>query len=572
MPESVSNAIAGFDIRSRAVPTDLTSLHANPLLHRLYAARGIRSSDQLDTSLAGLLPWQSLKGIDQAIDLLINARTEHQRVLIIGDYDTDGATATALAVLGLRSMGLSVDFLLPNRFEYGYGLSPEIVDLALTKAPDLIITVDNGIASFDGVARAKAAGVRVLITDHHLPAEGLPQADAIINPNQPGCAFASKAACGCTVFYYLLIALRARLRAEQVADLPNLGQWLDLVAVATVADVVPLDANNRRLVQQGLQRIRKGQCRLGIKALFSVAGRSWQTARAADFGFVVGPRLNAAGRLDDMTIGVALLLADNELEATTLAQQLQDLNMERRQIEASMLHDVEVKMGRLVLDSTQHGCVIYGDDWHEGVIGILASRVKDRIHRPVIALAPGDNGLLKGSARSVVGVHLRDSLDWISKQQPQLLEKFGGHAMAAGLTLKAENLDALRHWFDLAIAHFSEPDALTAHLWTDGGLPAEWLTLENALMLESAGPWGQAFPEPYFVGTWTLVAQKILAEKHLKMTLLCGQQQIQAIAFNVDLDQWPTQRSQVRGVYQLSCNRFRGEESLQLMFNRLEPV
>ena len=572
MPENVSDTIGGFDIRTRTLPADIPTLHANPLLHKLYAARGISNPDQLDTSLAGLLPWQSLKGIEQAVELLLAARTERQRILIIGDYDTDGATATALAVLGLRAMGLSVDFLLPNRFEYGYGLSPEIVDLALTQQPDLIITVDNGIASFDGVARAKAAGVRVLITDHHLPAEGLPLADAIINPNQPGCEFASKAACGCTVFYYLLIGLRARLREQQVADLPNLGQWLDLVAVATVADVVPLDANNRRLVQQGLQRIRKGQCRVGIKALFSVAGRSWQTARAADFGFVVGPRLNAAGRLDDMTIGVALLLADDEAQATALAHQLQDLNLERRQIEASMLHDVEVKMGQLVLDSTKYGCVIYGDDWHEGVIGILASRVKDRLHRPVIALAPGDKGLLKGSARSVVGVHLRDSLDWISKQQPQLIEKFGGHAMAAGLTIKAENLAALRHWFDLAIAHFSEPDALTAHLWTDGGLPSDWLTLDNALLLERAGPWGQAFPEPYFVGTWTLVTQKILAEKHLKLTLLCGQQQVQAIAFNVDLELWPTQQSQVRGVYQLSCNRFRGEESLQLIFNRLVPV
>jgi len=570
--ESQLSSIAGFEIRTRSSSNESLKVHSNAMLNQLYLARGVKSESELDPALSSLLSWRSLKGIDVAVELLAEARSSNHRVLIIGDYDTDGATSTALAVLGLTSMGLNVGYLLPNRFEFGYGLSPEIVDLALTQNPDLIITVDNGIASFDGVAKARQAGVSVLVTDHHLAAKELPDANAIVNPNQPNCMFPSKAACGCTVLYYLLIALRAKLRERGVVDLPNLGQWLDLVALATVADVVPLDENNRRLVQQGLMRIRKGQCRPGIKALFEVAGRSWAEAKSSDFGFVIGPRLNAAGRLDDMTQGVELLLTDNEIVAKELASQLHDLNIERRQIESSMLNDVEGQLLHMSFDESKYGCVIFGNDWHEGVIGILASRVKDRLHRPVVAMARSDNGLLKGSARSVAGVHLKDCLDWVTKQQPSLIEKFGGHAMAAGLTIREENLPQFCTWFDHAVEYFSEGDSLTPHIWSDGALPAHWLTLENAKLLEKAGPWGQLFPEPQFVGEWTIRHQRILGGKHIKLTLKGQGQDIEAIAFNVDVTQWPTKCLTLRGVYQLSCNRFRGEESMQLIFSKIEPV
>ena len=448
--------IAGFEIRTRAIQNPSVTVHDNSILNKLYLSRGINESSQLDSSLKALLPFTTMKGLVDAVNLLKQARTEQWKVLVIGDYDTDGATSTALAMLGLKAMGIDVHFLLPNRFEYGYGLSVEIVELALTLRPDLILTVDNGIASVDGVNRAQASGVKVLITDHHLPADEMPTAEAIVNPNQIDCMFASKAACGCTVLYYLLIALRASLRDDGVSPLPNLGQWIDLVSLATVADVVPLDDNNRRLVQQGLNRVRAGQCRPGIKAIFEVAGRSWQDAKSTDFGFVVGPRLNAAGRLDDMTIGVQLLLADSEQEARYLAAQLQDLNQERRQIEASMLDDVESVLTQVAKPKFKHSSVVYGQDWHEGVIGILASRVKDKIHKPVIAFAHSDDGFLKGSGRSVAGVHLRDCLDWVSKQRPDIICKFGGHAMAAGLTIPKSALAEFEDWFDRSIHKFGD--------------------------------------------------------------------------------------------------------------------
>ena len=567
---STSRNIAGFDIRTRAVPALSSSIHDNPLLNRLYCARGIVNSGQLDNGLSSLIPFSSMKGLDDAVQLLQQARRERWKVLIVGDYDTDGATSTALAMLGLTSMGIDVQFLLPNRFEYGYGLSVEIVELALTMNPDLILTVDNGIASLEGVYYAQSAGVKVLITDHHLPGDQVPDAEAIVNPNQVGCEFPSKAACGCTVLYYLLIALRSALRDEGVADLPNLGQWLDLVSLATVADVVPLDENNRRLVQQGLNRVRAGKCRPGIKAIFDVAGRSWQEARSTDFGFVVGPRLNAAGRLDDMTIGVQLLLAESEQEAHYLAAQLQDLNQERRQIEASMLVDVEKAFAMASDLSGDYGVVVFGDGWHEGVIGILASRVKDKMHRPVIAFAESDQGLLKGSGRSISGVHLRDCLDWVSKQKPDLIVKFGGHAMAAGLTIAKADLSEFQIWFNLSIQKFSNDEALVPHLWTDGELLSHELTLENALLLESAGPWGQAFPEPSFVGQWSVKEKRILGGKHLKLTVISGQQEIPAIAFNVPEEALSAQIKSISAVYQLNCNRFRGETSLQLMLSKFD--
>jgi single-stranded-DNA-specific exonuclease len=518
-----------------------------------------------------MLSWKSLKGISEAVDLLIEARSKNSKVVVVGDYDTDGATSTALAMMGLQAFGINVTYVLPNRFEYGYGLSPEIVSLVLTQNPDLIITVDNGIASFDGVEKAREAGVKVLITDHHLAGNKIPAADAIINPNQPDCLFPSKAACGCTVLYYLLIALRARLRNEGQTELPNLGEWLDLVALATVADVVPLDDSNRRLVQQGLNRIRAGRCRPGIKALFEVAGREVENAQSSDFGFVLGPRLNAAGRLDDMTRGVELLLTNSLAEARVIASELQDLNVERRQIEASMLQDVEHFLAPLTIESNKFGCVVQGDDWHEGVIGILASRVKDKVHRPVVAFANSDEGFMKGSARSIPGVHLKDCLDWMTKKQPDLIVKYGGHAMAAGMTIEKQHLAQFEEWFDLAVQHFSEADDLTPHLWVDGQLQASALSLENAKIVESAGPWGQAFSEPQFYGEWEIESQRILADKHLKIEINANGSIVSCIAFNVDLTRWPTTNRRLKAVYQLNCNRFRGKETLQLMLSKIEP-
>jgi single-stranded-DNA-specific exonuclease len=511
-----------------------------------------------------------MKGIDTAVELLLQAREEQWRVLIVGDYDVDGATSTALAVLGLRSMGLQVEYLLPNRFEYGYGLSPEIVDLALQSHPNLIVTVDNGISSLEGVAKAQAAGVKVLVTDHHLAGKELPNADAIVNPNQPGCPFPSKSACGCTVMYYCLIALRAKLRALGESNLPNLGQWLDIVALATVADVVPLDENNRRLVAQGLQRIKGGHVRPGIKALFEVAGRQWRDAKSSDFGFVVGPRLNAAGRLDDMTRGVQLLLTDSDVEARSIAVELHDLNSERRNIEASMLTEANHFLSNLPEEDGRHSIVVAGHDWHEGVIGILASRIKDKVHKPVVAFSPAGEGQLKGSARSVAGVHMRDALDWVAKQDATIMSKFGGHAMAAGLSIQEEKFEHFKVLFDQAVAVLSEPEALVPHLWCDGEIPDDWLTLDNALLLESAGPWGQAFPEPVFYGRWPVVQSRVLSGKHLKLTLQTASGTIDAIAFNLSPEQLTGPIHQVQGLYQLSCNRFRGDVSVQLMFSKLD--
>ncbi|WP_108124588.1 single-stranded-DNA-specific exonuclease RecJ [Saccharospirillum mangrovi] len=553
------------------------AVHDHALLDRLYRARGVKQPVELDSQLKHLLPWQSLKGIDAAVDLLQQALQQKWRVLIVGDYDVDGATSTTLAVEALSAFGLNVDFLLPNRFEYGYGLSPEIVQLALQQAPNLIITVDNGIASLDGVAAAKAAGVRVLVTDHHLPGAQLPDADAILNPNQPGCDFASKAACGCTVMFYLLIAWRARLREsgwfEQGHREPQLADWLDLVALATVADVVPLDANNRRLVQQGLARIRAGRARPGILALFEVAGRDWRHARSQDFGFVLGPRLNAAGRLDDMTVGVKTLLAKDPADARHRAAELDSLNRERRAIERSMLVDAERYLDNLNDLAERNGHVLFEADWHEGVIGILASRVKDRVHRPVIAMAPGDDGLLKGSARSIAGFHLRDGLDWIASQCPGLLRKFGGHAMAAGLTIDAGRLDELRLWFDRAVTELCAPESLVPTIVTDGRLSGSDLSLETALLLETAGPWGQLFPEPRFHGHWRIESQRIVGEHHLKLEVSNDDGQVvDAIAFNIDNSLWPTSAKFLDGVYQLQCNRYRGKESVQLVFDEIIPA
>ena len=555
----------------------------SPLLQRIYAARGVRSGKELDYRLKQLPAPQSMRGIDAAVELLIQALSDQQNVLVVGDFDADGATSTALALLALRAMGLQhIDYLVPNRFEYGYGLTPEIVALALEAAPkpDLMITVDNGISSVSGVAAAKAAGIKVLITDHHLPGAELPAADAIVNPNQQGCDFPSRNLAGVGVLFYLLMALRARLReqgwfvSQGIAE-PNLATWLDLVALGTVADVVPLDQTNRVLVHQGIQRIRAGQSRPGIQALLSLAGREPQRLVAADLGFAVGPRLNAAGRLDDMSIGIQCLLEEDTYLAREYAAQLDELNRDRRLIEAEMQREGLQILEQIHLDeqALPWGLCLYDPNWHQGVVGLLASRIKERVHRPVVAFAQGDNGELKGSARSIPGLHIRDALDAVASHNSGLISKFGGHAMAAGLSLKAEHYPAFQQAFDREVRRQLSEEDLQAEILTDGELTPEELNLQTAWQLRQAGPWGQHFPEPIFEGEFFVLQQRLVGQKHLKMTLALdsqGQQLIDAIAFNVDTNHWPDQQRQtLNAVYKLDVNSWRGRESVQLLVEHL---
>ncbi|MFN6262189.1 MAG: single-stranded-DNA-specific exonuclease RecJ [Chromatiaceae bacterium] len=556
------------------------SLPVHPVLQRLYAHRGISDNHELARSAQQLLPYQLLKGMPAAVALLLDARAAQQRILIVGDFDADGATSTATLLAGLRALGFAnVDFLVPNRFEYGYGLSVEMAELALQHGAELIVTVDNGISAIEGVARAKAAGVRVLVTDHHLAGHELPDADAIVNPNQPGCEFPSKALAGVGVAFYLLLALRAALREQgaftEIPE-PNLADLLDLVALGTVADVVPLDHNNRILVHQGLQRIRSGKVRPGIQALIDVANRKAAKLTAQDFGFALAPRLNAAGRLDDMSIGIACLLSPDINNARRLAAELDSLNLERREIEQGMQTEAMAALSRLSLKSTDlPSCLcLYQHDWHQGVIGILAGRVKEAWHRPVIAFARGDNGELKGSARSVAGVHMRDLLEAVSTAEPGLIKKFGGHAMAAGLTIAEAQYDVFVQALSKQAGRFIQPEHLTAVVYSDGELQPQELDIGLAQLLQNAGPWGQAFPEPVFHGRFKLVQQRLLAEKHLKMMLQGSDGKLfDAIWFNADIKSWPNpQIQQVELAYQLDINEFRDQQNLQLLVRHLWPA
>lgn len=566
-------------IKQRFVPEKLPELGSlPPLLQRIYAARGVSCAQELDNSLKYLLSYEQLKGIPDAVALLLQAIAQQQRILIIGDFDADGATATAVGVLGLRMLGATqVDYLVPNRFDYGYGLTVGIVEQAQQLAPDLIITVDNGISSIDGVQLAKSLGMRVLITDHHLPGEVLPVADAIVNPNQPGCSFPSKALAGVGVIFYVLLALRARMRELNsfVGAEPNLAQLLDLVALGTVADVVPLDANNRRLVQQGLARIRAGHARPGIKAIAEVGRRQLANMVAMDLGFIVGPRLNAAGRMDDMSIGIECLLAEDESQALLLAQQLESLNAERKRTEQSMQREALVQLQDLPEDNLPFGICVYEQDWHQGVTGILASRLKERYHRPVIAFADAGDGSLKGSARSVAGLHIRDALAAIDAQNPQLIRKFGGHAMAAGLTIAQADYAEFVQAFDAQVRACLTEDELAGICVTDGELAAGEFALDLAQQLRLAGPWGQQFPEPSFHGRFKLMQQRLVGERHLKMVLHNETTRIDvdAIAFNVDLEQWPNPNIQYADLaYRLDVNEFRGKQNLQLLVEHLIAV
>jgi len=568
-------------IESRQLPDTLPFLgDLPPLLTRLYAARGVVSQDELDKGLARLIPYQQLKGIDAAVDLLVTALQQRQRILIVGDFDADGATASTVGVLGLRLLGAAhVDYLVPNRFEYGYGLTPEIVGVALERQPDLLMTVDNGISSVEGVAAAKAAGLQVLVTDHHLPGHELPAADAIVNPNQPGCNFPSKALAGVGVMFYVLMALRARLRelgwfeANGRAQ-PNLGELLDLVALGSVADVVPLDANNRILVHQGLMRIRAGRARPGLRAILEVARREASRITSTDLGFILGPRLNAAGRLDDMSLGIECLLCEDETLAREMAVQLDELNQDRKSIEQGMQREALAQLKDLPVESMPFGLCLFEAEWHQGVIGILASRLKERYHRPTIAFASAGEGVLKGSARSVPGFHIRDALDAVAAKHPELISKFGGHAMAAGLSLPEENFLAFCDAFDAEVRRQLTEEDLTGRLLSDGTLAVEEFHLELARALRNAGPWGQHFPEPLFHGVFQLVEQRIVGERHLKMVLKteCGTVKLDGIAFSIDRDVWPNPGIRwVELAYKLDLNEFRGNETVQLMVAHISP-
>jgi single-stranded-DNA-specific exonuclease len=536
-----------------------------PLMARLLAARGVTEQTQLSASLSHLLPPNTLTHNQDMAKLLADAISANKKLLVIGDYDADGATATAVAVKGLRAFGAIVDFLVPNRFEYGYGLTPEIVALAATQQPDIIITVDNGIASVEGVAAANALGIQVLITDHHLPGLETPQAACIINPNQHGCNFASKHLAGVGVMFYGLLCLRSELRerglyADKVE--PNLTELLDLVALGTVADLVKLDDNNRILVEQGLRRIRAGVCSPGILALLRVSGRQYQNASAQDLGFYVGPRLNAAGRLDDMTLGIQCLISESATEAEGIAKQLHDLNVQRRSIEAGMQDSANISLDDIDV-TNQYSISMYQADWHQGVIGILASRLKERFHRPVIVFADAGNGLLKGSGRSISSLHLRDALDLISKHQPDLIIKFGGHAMAAGLSIKQADFVRFQLSFETVVQSLISEADLQAVLEVDGNLGGENMTFHIAQALENQ-VWGQGFSPPLFFDEFEVVNQRILAEKHLKLTLKTVAPSAPVMVDAIYFNQVDFLSEHIQAAYQLQTNSYNGAQKVQL--------
>jgi len=560
--------------------------HLHPVLRRVYAGRGIGNDDDLDISLDRLLPISTLQGVDAAAQLLA-AHREAGRVLVIGDFDADGATSTALVLRALRALRFAhVDFLVPNRFRFGYGLTPEIVALAAERKPSLIVTVDNGVSSVSGVETARALGIPVLVTDHHLPGAVLPRAEVIVNPNLADSRFASPALAGVGVAFYVMAALTRYLQRPdfRVADL------LDLVAVGTVADVVPLDHNNRVLVAQGLKRIRAGRCVPGIRALLTAAGRNIEQTTAADLGFAVGPRLNAAGRLTDMSVGIACLLADDAAQATRLANMLAKLNTERREIEQRMQAEaLELATEQRLADQGDAlGVCLFDESWHQGVVGLVAGRIKDRLHRPVIAFARAEDGSLRGSARSIAGVNIRDALDAIATRRPGLIDKFGGHAMAAGMSLQPDKLAEFRSAFATEIAARVDAESLNGVIYSDGALSPEEMCVDTARVLRSAGPWGQGFPEPIFDGEFRIVEMRIVGDRHLKMNLraapgtaaipdglapvctapVCTASPIEAIAFGYlggsAQDARLEPGSALQLAYRLEINEYRGVQRMQL--------
>ena len=566
-------------VRREVTGASLSSdLH--PVIDRIYRGRNIANLDDLENGLKGLTHFNVLKGMPQAAQILANAVVQNKRIIIVGDFDADGATSTSVCILALRAMGYqNVDFLVPNRFDFGYGLSVPIVDEAAKQGAEVIVTVDNGISCIDGVTHAKSLGMQVVVTDHHLPGDVLPPADAIVNPNQPGCEFPSKNLAGVGVAFYIMLALKAELQQQghfERAGLapPNLASLLDIVAVGTVADVVVLDKNNRILVHQGLQRIRAGKCRPGIKALVEVANRDCAHLTSTDLGFVVGPRLNAAGRLDDMSQGIACLLEDETIQARMIAAELDALNKERREIETGMKAQAEIVLEQMALDEGDmpSALVVYREDFHQGVIGIVAGRLKEKYLKPVIAFAHQDDEIIKGSARSIPGVHIRDVLDEVNTRYPGVIEKFGGHAMAAGLSLPVAKLQEFEQAFvDIARAHMAKLDGNHA-LLSDGDLSSKELCLPFAHLLRQAGPFGQGFESPLFDGEFALLDQRLVGQKHLKMVLKSdGANEVDAIAFNVDLKSWPNAMvKRVHIAYRLDINVFRGQETVQLIVEQIE--
>ncbi|EHK91395.1 single-stranded-DNA-specific exonuclease RecJ [Aggregatibacter actinomycetemcomitans] len=567
-------------ILRREVPAG-NKLCDDPLLDRLYRSRHIKNACQLDRTLAAIHNPNLMSGLDAAVELLLETYEKQQKIVIVGDFDADGATSTALSVLALRQLGFAnVAYLVPNRFEQGYGLSVAVAQEALALDVELLITVDNGVSSHEGVAFLKDQGVNVIVTDHHLPPESLPSADAIINPNLAHCGFPSKNLAGVGVAFYLMLALRAKFRELGMFDAknqPNFTELLDLVALGTVSDVVPLDQNNRILVYQGLARIKAQRCRCGIRALAEVAKRDLAGFSASDLGFSIAPRLNAAGRLDNMSIGVELLLAEDMENARTLALELDGLNQARKEIEQGMkLEALKICQNLTALENQlPHSIVLYQADWHQGVLGIVASRIKDQFHRPVIAFAQDHDGILKGSARSIPGLHIRDALERVYSQYPDLILKFGGHAMAAGLSINENYFANFQRIFNETVSELLAQEQLQGSIWTDGELSVNELNLNTAERLKSAGPWGQAFPEPSFDGEFKILQQRLVGEKHLKMMVepKLGGPLMDAIAFNVDTRYYPDLSIKTaKLVYKLDINEFRGNRDIQLLIDYIEPL
>lgn len=571
--------MTGFNLRRLSPhPGPLPVATPEELLRILYAHRGIADPSEATLELAALAPPEALQGIDTAVDLLARQIIGGGHLLVVGDYDADGATASALAVCALRELGAQrVSFLIPSRFTNGYGLSPALVEAAAAQGVDLILTVDNGISSHQAVARANALGIPIVVTDHHLPGECLPPAAAIVNPNQPGCPFPSKHLAGVGVVFYLLAGLRRRLRElgwfGPRHPEPNLAALLDLVAVGTIADVVALDRNNRILVEQGLRRIRAGRCRPGIRALLQVSGCDPAWVTATDLAFQVAPRLNAAGRLSEMSLGVECLLADDPNEALKLAGRLDALNRERKALEAGMKVEAEVLVDALRLDNETlpPALCLFGPDWHQGITGILASRIRDRYHRPTIAFADAGEGRLRGSGRSIEGLHLRDTIAWIDRCHPGLIEQFGGHAMAVGLTIQRRDLERFRLAFNASVTELGACPPVP-EIYSDGILPPSLLTLETAEALAFAGPWGKGFPEPRFDGPFAVIERRLMGEDHLRLRVVPSEgEPIEAIGFRLG-DRLEQAEGKVHLVYRLEVNRYQGVNRLRLLIDHLQPT
>jgi len=569
-------------IINRDVPDGINlpdSIH--PVLKRIYASRNIKSSEDLDYSLGSLIPYDELGGINDAVILLQEMITQKKRILIVADFDADGATSCALAIRGLTAMGAEdVIYVVPNRFEHGYGLSPKIVDVALDHDPDLIVTVDNGISSISGVEHAKNNGIKVLITDHHLPGDKLPSADVIINPQLKDNKFPSKNLAGVGVVFYILLALRAKLKAENWFDkknikYPNLANLLDLVALGTISDLVPLDKNNRTMVAHGLKLMRKNKSKVGILAILNQSGRQLSTLTSGDLSFAIAPRLNAAGRLTDMSLGIECLLTDDKENATEMAKKLNQLNIERRQIQDNMEEQAFTEFEKYLQDTSKkipHGICIYNQNWHQGVVGILAAKIKEKFNRPVIVFAQECQGILKGSARSITELHIKDVFDEIARLYPELILTFGGHAMAAGLTIEESQFDRFSDVFNKVVDRYISSDSLEDQCLTDGELSGDDFSLPLALAIQNAGPWGQSFPEPIFVGQFKILDKRIVGESHLKLKLQSrNNNTLDAIAFNMTDDDWPSKLEQITSTYRLGINHYRGHSQVQLFIEHIEP-